>query len=82
MSIYTTAKLLYVTNVNASVRDELLTCFADVYDIGDCVQIDADTLAEQLDTLTCISDSTRCVLNAIVSHNLHTEQAEVIQFCP
>jgi broad-specificity NMP kinase len=82
MSIYTSAKLLYVSNVPAHVRDEILSCFTDVYELGDAVQIDADSLEENLDNCNSISDKTRCILNAIVSHNLHTEQAQVLQLYP
>ena len=81
MSIYTTAKILYVTNVPAAVRDEMLQCFTDVYELDDAVQIDADSLEDNLED-NHISDGTRCWLNAIVCHNNSIEQAQVIQFCP
>lgn len=81
MSIFTTATILYVTNTPAAVRDEMLDCFTDVYSVGDAVQIDADSLEDNLDD-NHISDGTRCWLNAIVCHNNSVEQAHIIQFCP
>ena len=82
MSIYTTATILYISNVPAAVRDEMLSCFTDVYEVGDAVQIDVDSLEDNLDFRNDISDTTRCWLNAIVSHNNSVDQAQVLQFCP